>query len=252
MLASSFQGQKVYRIPAEGARTNKDGTPRDPRKLGKVHFAVFTPAGSRVVGFMVTPPEIAGMVKRPDMFVALDAFQVYEGVLAVPDRKDSFDKAAAKRLGLDLDRCVIWTGMDVVTESQQTLGYCSDASFDLKTGRVEYLALTRGATASALLGDVRMPAEYVVGYRDGFMIVKDAAAELEVSGGAAAKAAEVSVKVGDAVSRGAKKLDDKGSVALEKGTRAVGKQLGKTRGMFKAFKSEFKKAAGSPPKKGAR
>ena len=77
----------------------------------------------------------------------------------------------------------------------------------------------------------------------------DAVADLEVSGGAAARAAEITVKVSAKVKEGAKVLDDHGSVAVEKGTRAVGRQLGKTKGMFRAFKSEFKKAAGTDTKK---
>ena len=64
----------------------------------------------------------------------------------------------------------------------------------------------------------------------------------------AAKAAEASVVVGDKVKKGAKVLDDKGSVAVDKGSRALGKQLGKTRGMFKAFKDEYQKASGGSSK----
>lgn len=252
MRAQDFQGVKLYRIPAKDKRTAKDGAPVRPKKMGKIHFPVFTPAGDRLIGFMCTPPEIAGMVKRSDVFVAYDALEPYEGVLCALDDKGSFDRGAAKRLGVDLDRCLIWTGMDVVTVSGNTLGYCSDAVFDPKTGAVEFYALTRGATASALLGDVEMPSRYLKGYRDGFMVVDDAARDLEVSGGAAAKAAEVSVAVSAKVKEGAKILDDRGSVAVEKGTRAVGKQLGRTKGMFKAFKSEFKKASGTSTKKRAR
>ncbi len=55
--------------------------------------------------------------------------------------------------------------------------------------------------------------------------------------------------MGAQVKKGAKKLDDKGSVAIDKGSRALGKQLGKTRGMFKSFAAEYKKAAGTPAKK---
>lgn len=249
MLAQDFQGQKIYLIPAPDKRTAKDGTPRDPKRLGKVHFAVFAPTGARLVGFMVSLPEIAAMVKRPDRFVAYDRLRIYEGVLGVDDAKDSFDRPAANRLGVDLDACFIWTGMDAVTTSGTALGYCSDVSFDPKTGAVEYFALTRGATASALLGDVRVPASYLRGYRDGFMVLDEAAASLETSGGAAAKAAEVSVVVGSKVKEGAKKFDDKAAPAVEKGTRAIGRQLGKTRGMFTAFKDEFKKAAGPAPRK---
>lgn len=249
MRAQDFQGLKVYRAVPKDKQTRKDGTPRDPRKLGKVHFPVFTPDGLRMVGFMVTPPDVVGMIKQPDRFVAFDALSVYEGVFVVADDKASYDKAAAKRLGIDLDACIIWCGMDVVTESGTRLGYCADADFNPKTGRVKSFFLTAGAAATTLLGNVEMPASYLRGYRDGAMIVADEAASLEVSGGMAAKAAEASVVIGDKVKKGARTLDEKGSAAVDKGSRALGRQLGKTRGMFTAFKDEFKKAAGPSPKK---
>lgn len=255
MRTKDFQGVKIYRIPPEGKRTRKDGTPRDPKRLGRIHFPVFTADGHRVVGFMVSPPDVAGMIKQPDRFVARDAVRVYEGVIAVDDRKDSFDAAAAKRLGVDLDACIIWTGMDAVTVSGTKLGYCSDAAFNPKTGEVTSFTLTGGATAAALLGTVEMPAGYLKTYRDGAMIVDDAAASLELSGGVAAKAGEVTAKAGVKVKQGAKVLDEKGSVAVEKGSRALGRQLGKTRGMFSAFKDEFKKASapsGASSRSGAR
>ena len=71
--------------------SKKDGTPRSPKKLGKIHFPVFTPGGTRVVGFMVLQSDIAGMIERPDRFVALDAIGVYEGAIAVDDVKDTYD-----------------------------------------------------------------------------------------------------------------------------------------------------------------
>ena len=45
--------------------------------------------------------------------------------------------------------------------------------------------------------------------------------------------------VGDKVKKCANVLDDKVSITVDKGSRALGKQLGKTRGMFKAFKDEY-------------
>ncbi len=247
MLAGDFQGQKIYRVASAGKKARKDGAERDLRKLGKIHFPVFTPSGDRLIGFMVTPPEIAAMIQRPDIFVAYDAISVCEGALAVADRADASGQAAAKRLGVDLDACLILTGMDVVTTSGKALGYCTDVSFNPRTGAVEHLSLTRGATASALLGDVRMPVSYLKGYERGRVVVADAAAELEASGGVAAKAAEASVVVGAKVKQGAKMLDDHGSVAVEKGSKALGRQLGRTRGMFAAFKDEFKKASAPDP-----
>ena len=68
MRAGDFVGAKIYRKPTEDKRTKKDGTPRSPKKLGKIHFPVFTPGGTRVVGFMVRQSAIAGMIERPDRF----------------------------------------------------------------------------------------------------------------------------------------------------------------------------------------
>ena len=245
MHAGDFVGVKIYRKPPEGKRTKKDGTPRAPKKIGKIHYPVFTPKGTRVVGFMVRQPDIAGMVKQPDRFVALDAIGIYEGAVAVDDDKANFDAGAAKRLKIDLDRCIIWTGMDVRTVSGAKVGYCSDVEFKPRSGTVLGYSLTAGAASSMLVGDIEMPPEMLRGYKDGAMIVDDAVRELGFTGGAAAKAAEASVVVGDKVKKGAKVLDDKGSVAVDKGSRALGKQLGKTRGMFKSFAEEYKKASGA-------
>ena len=243
MYASDLTGCKVYLLPPADKRTKKDGTPRDPKKLGKIHYPVFSHDGRRAVGYMVKLPDVAAMIKRPDRFIALDAIDVHEGLIVVKDEKASFDAAAAKRLGVNLDECLIWTGMDARTASGKPAGYCSDAQFNPRTGKVSTFKLTGGAAASALLGDIEMPASYLKGYRDGAMVVSDDIAELQLSGGAAAKAAEVSVVVGDKVKKGAKVVDDKGSVALDKGSRALGRQLGKTKGMFKSFAEEYKKAS---------
>lgn len=249
MLVSDFQGVKIYRAVPADKQVRKDGTPRDPKRLGRVHFPVFTPDGKRLVGYMVTPPDVAGMIKQSDRFVAFDSFSVYEGVIVVADDKAAYDKAAAKRLGIDLDRCIIWVGMDVETASGERLGYCKDASYNPKTGAVQTYHLTQGAAASTLLGDVEMPASYVVGYREQTMVVADEASSLEVTGGVAAKAAEASVVIGDKVKKGAQTLDEKGSAAVDKGSRALGRQLGRTKGMFTAFKDEFKKASAPTPRK---
>ena len=247
MLVGDFQGLKVYKIPAEDKRVQKDGTPRQPRKLGKIHYPVFSPEGTRVVGFMVRLPDIAGMIKQDDKFVALDCLKVYEGVLSVADDRDkaAYDAAAAKRLGIDLDRCLIWTGMDVFTKSGQRVGYCANVAFDGKTGAVAHFDLTEGGASNALVGHREMPASLLKGYRNGAMIVDDAVLELDFSGGAAAVAAEASVKVTASVKKGAAALDEHGSKAVAKGSRALGKQLGKTKGMFGNFMSEYKKAAGT-------
>ena len=197
---------------------------------------------------MVRQSDIAGMIERPDRFVALDAIGVYEGAVAVDDAKDTYDAAAAKRLDINLDDCIIWVGMDVRTESGDVVGYCSDVEFKPRSGIVQAFYVTAGAASSMLVGDTQVPPTMLRGYENGAMIVSDEVKALGYSGGAAAKAAEASVVVGDKVKKGAKVLDDKGSVAVDKGSRALGKQLGKTRGMFKAFKDEYQKASGGSSK----
>lgn len=250
MLVGTLQGVRVWLAKPKGKQDKKDGRPASPKYLGKVHLPVFTPNGQRIVGFMVKQPDIAGMIKQPDRFVALDAFAVDDqGDLLVADVRESFDAAAAKRLGIDLDACVIWTGMDVRTQSGTKLGYCADASFNYRTGAVDMFKLTPSGASSALIGYLEMPADYLLGYSKGAMVVKDEASHLEFSGGAAAKAAEASVKASEGVKKGAKVLDEKGSEAVEKGSQALGRQIGKTAGAFKEFSSEYKKAAGTPAKK---
>ena len=249
MLAGDFTGIKLYKLPAQDKRIKKDGTPREPKKVGKIHYPVFTPEGTRVVGFMLRLPDIAGMVKQPDRFIAYDAIGVSGDVMVAKDDRAAFDNAAAKRLGINLDACLIWTGMDVRTVSGRPVGFCSDADFNPKTGNVTSFILTEGGASNALVGHREMPASMLKGYRDGAMIVSDAALDLEFSGGAAAKAGEVGAKAKVQAKKGAAIIDDAGSKALDKGSKALGKQLGKTKGMFGSFMSEYKKAAGTPPRK---
>ena len=136
MLAGDFAGMKLYKLPAQDKKLKKDGTPRDPKKIGKFHCPVFTPDGTQVVGFMLKMPDIAGMIKQPDRFVAYDAIAAGAEEIVVKEDRAAFDTAAAKRLGIDLDTCLIWTGMDVRTVSGERVGYCADADFNLRTGKV--------------------------------------------------------------------------------------------------------------------
>ena len=142
--------------------------------------------------------------------------------------------------------------MDVVAQGGERLGYCADAVFSGKTGKVDLFVLTEGDASAMLVGNREMPASLLNGYRDGAMIVSDEAVELALTGGVAAKAAEASVAIGAKAKEGAAKakkevaklkLDEKGAKAVDKGGRALGRQLGKTRGMFSAFASEYRKAS---------
>ena len=254
---------RVY-VPRKPSRRNKkEGTEPDPKRAGKVHNLVFAPNGRVVVGFMVKRPDIAGMVKQPDRFLALDSVVRAEDGLHVVGGEDSFDERACKRLGLDLDRCYVWAGMPVSTEGGKYLGYVMDARFNEVTGEVDCFCAQEGSTAASLVGTFEIPAAWLVRYEDDTMVVRDAAASMELSGGLAGKAGEgyanakegakkaaaaAGKAAGEAVDKGAHALGHaiggvKRSDAAKKATKAVGEQLGKTRGMFSGFMREFKDAS---------
>lgn len=233
---SELVGQKVY--------VKKAGFKGEVKlaKLGKVHFAVFTPSGSRVVGLLVKRPDVVGMVARDDVFVALDAVKLSDEGLLVSREKAAFDQEARERLGLDWDRCIMWTGMDARTEDGADLGFVNDALFNMDTGSVSHFLLGDGSIAQSLVGSLEMPASMVRRYEKGYMIVDPAAAKLHLSGGAAAKAGEVTARARVKSAQTARKAGKAAGKAVDKGSYALGKQLGKTKGMFSSFMDEYKKA----------
>ena len=292
LTMSELAKQRVY-VPRKPSRRNqKAGVEPEPKKLGRVHDLVFAPNGKVVVGIMVKRPDIAGMVKQEDRFVALDALEIHEGGLLVTRGEASFDQEACKRLGLDLDICYIWSGMDVETATGKYLGHVMDARFDEKSGAVDCFCAQEGSTASALVGYFEIPAAWFVRYDRDRMVVREEAATMGLSGGLAAKAGEGYANAKEGAKRATAQFDEKASVAVEKGShalggvigkakaglkkatgdvlaeakpsgtakvrtgtaqptassadkaaRAVGEQLGKTKGMFSGFMREFKDAS---------
>ena len=265
-------------------RPKRDGE-SDPAKLGirqlslvgQVRQVVFTPKGDRAVGLLVRRPDVAGMVKRDDVFLALDALAVGDYGLVATRGNESFDAVARERLGLDWDTCLLWTGMDAKTTDGKQLGWISDVEFHPKTGQVKAFYVGDGSVAKSLVGDVVIPGEMLRGYRDGYLLVDPAAAGLALNGGLAARAGEgyaraklggkeamskAGAAAGSAVEKGAYELgraigkakravvdtDDetkpKASKTKKKGAaHAVGKRIGRTKGMFGAFMDEYRKAS---------
>lgn len=218
---------KVYTFKKQSKKQIEAGEEPQPKKLGRVHNLVFSPDSRRVVGIMVKRPDIAGMVKQADRFLALDAMDVREGGIVCTREKDGFDDAAAKRLGLDLDRSIIWGGADVHCESGKFLGYVMDARFDLATGDVDCFCAQEGETASALVGSFEIPAAWVLRYSKGTMVVRDEAATLQLSGGLAGKAGEGYAVVKDKAKETAAKAGAAAGEAVDKGSHALGGALGR-------------------------
>lgn len=235
---------KVYTFKKQSKKQIEAGEEPQPKKLGRVHNLVFSPDSRRVVGIMVKRPDIAGMVKQADRFLALDAMDVREGGIVCTREKDGFDDAAAKRLGLDLDRSIIWGGADVHCESGKFLGYVMDARFDLATGDVDCFCAQEGETASALVGSFEIPAAWVLRYSKGTMVVRDESATLQLSGGLAGKAGEGYAVVKDKAKETAAKAGAAAGEAVDKGSHALGGALGRLGAGMKQAVGNFQDESG--------
>lgn len=223
---STISNRKVL-LPKK-PKAGKDGTPVERwSKLGRVHMAVFTPDGMRVVGVLVRRPDVAGMVKRDDAFVAWDSFELREKELVVTRPDDGMDDAARKRLNVEWDKCILWAGMDVKTVDGKPLGYVSDAEYDEKTGRTLRFFSSDGGVANALVGSFSIEPSMVRGYSKGCMIVDPGDAELLPEGGFAAKAGEATARAKVGASEAGKKAGEAAGKAVDKGSFELGKLIGK-------------------------
>lgn len=235
------------------------------KRIGRVRHFIFHPSKRRIIGFAVKRPDAALMFHRSDIFVALDGYQVVDGVILINDERESTGRAACKRLGVSWDDCVIWQGLPLMTKDEKRLGYVGDVSFDAKTGEVVSLKIDKGASVDFLLGEAELPVDLIEGFQIGIgdnlskaaeddffrgaIVVKPEALSLERSGGmaeragagvavAAHKATVAKDKVKPKVQEATRKAGD----AVNEGAYQLGLQLSKTRGMFSSFKEEYKKA----------
>ena len=270
-----YMGRKVFRLKRAGRKARAEGQEFKLAKLGRIRQALYSPDGTRVVGFIVKRPDVVGMVKRQDAFVAVDSL-AREGKGLVVTREDGgMGDDALKRMGVVWDDCIIWGGMDVQTTDGRNLGYVDGARFDAKSGAVECFAVTDGGMANAIIGCIEVPVSMVKGYAAGKMVVAKKAAKLPPAGGLAGRAGEATARAqvkaeqaadvaADAIDKGSKSLGKQigkakrvaerhvgevGSQVRELAgnsdevARSVGEQIGKAKGMFAAFQEEFRKAS---------
>ena len=231
------------------------------KKIGKVRRFVFHPSEKRVIGFTVKRPDAALMFHRKDLFVAIDGFDFDDdNRIVVHDEPTATGKEACKVLDVDWDKCVIWVGMPVMTASGDFLGY--DAILGKRTVPASYLKGFRRGQGIALapMGEYNGedPDEAT---ETGAILVADRTLELPIEGGAAAAVGKATAVVTDKAKKGAakakvavdekveqakpvaKKVAEKTGEAVNEGAFVVGRQLGRTKGMFSAFKEEFDKAS---------
>lgn len=228
--ASEMVGVRVFRFRATNSKTSKaDDSMQRLQRVGKVHTIVVAPDTTRVVGVMVKRPDVAGMVKRQDIFVDLEALDTSDAGLIARYGDASFGDAAARRAGVDLDACVVWVGMDVRTEDGQPFGYVGDLTFDATSGQISSIFITEGGVSDALIGAIEVPISQVCGYEAPHIVVKNAARTLERAGGFAAHAGEASAKAAEGVAQAGARVADAADKAVAKGTFELGRVVGKAR-----------------------
>ena len=215
--------------------------------MGKVIQPLVHPTEPRVIGLLVSRPDLLLMVKRPDRFVALDSCSIAGTGILAPNGKEEWDGGAYSRLGVDPGACRLYMGQRVQTREGQALGTVSDILFDWSNGAIEEIQTTQGTLSDKVKGKVSIPRDMLLGYAaDGTILVTAEALELQRDGGVAAKAAAkagiAAEKAAEKATAGAKTAGAMAGAAIEQGSRAVGKRIGQTKEAFAAFKEEYKKA----------
>lgn len=206
--------------------------------IGKIHLTVCSPSGKRVVGFLIRRPDIAGMVKQKDAFIALDSFAVCDFGLVATRGDGSFDDVARERLGLPWEKCIIWAGMDAKTTNGREMGWVNDFSFDAKSGRIQTFFVGDGGVASSLVGFVEVPCDMLRGYENGFMLLDPEAAKLALDGGLAAKAGEGYARAKMEGKAAGKKAAKVAGTAVEKGAYGLGRLIGKAKRSIEDYQRE--------------
>lgn len=208
------------------------------QRIGKIHLTVCSPDGHRVVGFLIRRPDIAGMVKQKDVFIALDSFDVSDYGLVATRGDDSFDDAARERLHLDWEKCIIWAGMDAKTTNGRELGWVNDLSFDPRSGKIDKFFVGDGGVAGSLVGYVEIPASMLRGYDKGFMLVDPEASKLQLDGGFAAKAGESYARAKVEGKAAGKKAATAADRVVQKGAYGLGKLIGKAKHSIEEYQKE--------------
>jgi uncharacterized protein YrrD len=252
-------------------KPKKDGTVRNPRRLGKVKACVYHPTEKRCIGFLVKRPDLLLMFHRKDWFIALDSYEMEDGRIVVDHKVEHKGPEVCERLGLSWDECVMWTGMPICVASGDQVGYVSSVTFSRSTGEIYSVQAADGVASKLIVGVLDIPADLVVGFKRGIgtelatdeeldeaedmtyytgaILVDDEVWDLEPEGGwaeaagqftakASKKAHEVGEKAKPVVHDAAVKTEH----AFNEGAATTSRQFHAAKGMFSDFKDQYNKA----------
>ena len=249
------------------------GGKKGTKRIGKIRRFVFHPKEKRIIGFVVKRPDLLWMFHRADQFVPIDGYDMIDGRVVIRPDAATSGKAACKKMGLNWDDCVLWVGLPVMTESGQSFGFVGNVTFNRLTGAVESFETDSGVTSNALLGKRTIPAGMIRGFKRGMgaaiaqmgsegeqtdevqlgaMLVADEVAAIDTEGGAAEVAGQATAvavdkvkSTVDAAKPAVSKATAAAGKAVNKGAYATGRQISRSKNMFKDFKSEYDKAVAS-------
>lgn len=209
---------KVYVVSKKG-RT---------KKYGRVRNVIFHPSKPQAVAITVKRPDLLWMFKRKDRFAALDKISLTESgdiLLELAD-DEAWDNGACKRLGIDMDKCIIWDNMAVRNLEGADLGLISNIVLgdDLK---IESIDVSSGDINRALLGSADIVVDKLRGYDpDTQAIVADIQPEeVVVNGGVAAKAGEAWAKGSHKMSESQEAISDRAAQNIEDTAYAAGEAI---------------------------
>lgn len=266
---SKIIGKRVY------VKTSENAEEIEVKQLGRLRVAIFHPVKNVCIGALIRRPDIAMMFHRSDAFCALPLFEIDEdGEIILAENYADESKKFLKSEKINTDACVIWDGMPVQTQSGELLGIVEKVLVDEISGKLKSILVAQNATSKALLGTREIPDVQVIGFDEGSgiklvsnnetdtgiegcILVKDSASDIDLSGGAAEKAAKASVKATQAVKKAgasaktevakaannAKPKISQAAKTAEKATQegafTLGKQIGKTKSAFTEFKDNL-------------
>lgn len=209
---------KVYVVSKKG-RT---------KKYGRVRNVIFHPSKPQAVAITVKRPDLLWMFKRKDRFAALDKISLTESgdILLELSDDEAWDNGACKRLGIDMDRCIIWDNMNVRNLEGADLGAISNIVLNDEL-KIESIDVSSGDINRALLGSADIVVDRLRGYDpDAQAIVADVKPEeVTVNGGVAAKAGEAWAKGAHKMTENQEAISDRAAQNIEDTAFAAGEAI---------------------------
>ena len=202
------------------------------KKIGRLHYFVFS--GNRCVGVLVKRPDVALMFRRKDVFAPLKSVNFQSRTIILDSDYEKQGNNFLKANKIKLTQTFVYDGMAVQCENGTALGCIDSVTCDSK-GAITNIQVSDGATSDKLLGLRTVPAELLIGMKNGtgavrlvsteggedegvgVFVVKDEAEGIKFKGGATQKLAVSTIKAKNKAAETAVKAKDAAMPMVAKG-----------------------------------